>query len=667
MRNFLRCLRVAWTYRVRLVLSVVCALLAAVFWSANFLAVHPVLKILGEKGSLSQSVQADIDAAVVDSDRTHEKLERHRAELQKSDSDTSRRKMLDGQISHEEWKLKVNGLMIYRLQLLKRVYDRLLPADPFRALLCLMVAVIVSFAIKGLFEASQDSLVGSVTSLTVFNLRNRLFRSALRMDVNQLSGKGPQDLQARFTNDTEILAAGLKSLFGRMVSEPLKALGCIVAACAISWRLTLLFLVLVPIGGYVMAMVGHMMKRASKRLLERMSDLHKILNESLNGIRVVKAFTMEPYERLRCRIAAREYYRRSMRVVRIDAFSDPVIELLGITGVMMAIAAGAYLVLRERTAIFGITLVSMPMDHETLLTYYTLLAAIADPIRKFASVYTKINSAAAAADRIVHTIDLQPTIHRNGLGPRLPAFSKTIEFRDVSFQYDQSRPILSKIDLSFRFGQTIAVVGRNGSGKTTLLGLLPRFQDPNDGSVLIDDVDIRGVNIRSLRKQIALVTQETILFDDTIANNIAYGQRRANKEQIVEAARRAFAHEFIEKLPQGYDTPVGNLGRNLSGGEKQRLALARAMLRDPRLLILDEFTSQIDAESEAKIQLALQDFMKGRTTFIITHRLHTLESVDQIVLLEQGRVEAVGTHAELLGTSQLYRRLNEAHFQKRAA
>jgi ATP-binding cassette subfamily B protein/subfamily B ATP-binding cassette protein MsbA len=674
MRNFRRCLRLAKTYRIRLFLSVLCALVAALVWSANFLALHPVLKILGENRSLAESVQEDINAVVNERDRVNEKLVRNRAEFDalvkaglKSEPEKQRHEALGGQISQEEKKIWRCDWSIYRLKLLKRVYDRLLPADRFHALVWLMLAIVASVAIRGIFEAGQDALVGSVTNLTIFNLRNRLFRSALRLDVHQLSGQGPHDIQARYTNDTEVLGAGLKSLYGKMISEPFKAIGCVGAACLISWQLTVLFLVLVPIGGYIMAQVGHMMKRASKRLMERMSSLHKILNESLHGIRVVKAFTMEPYERRRCRTAAHEFYRRSMRVVYIDAISGPVIELLGISGVMLALAAGAYLVLNRRTEILGIKLATWPMDQETLLTYYALLAAIADPLRKLSSVYTKLHSGAAAADRIMQAIDRKPTIHRNGLGPRLPAFSKSIEFRDVLFQYDPSRTVLSEINLSFQFAQTIAIVGRNGSGKSTLLGLLPRFYEPTQGTVLIDEMDIRNVNLRSLRKQIAIVTQDTILFDDTIANNIAYGQRRAKPEQIEEAARRAFAHEFIEKLPRGYQTPVGELGRSLSGGEKQRLALARAMLRDPRLLILDEFTSQIDAESEVKIQSALREFVKGRTTFIITHRLHTLESVDRVVLLEQGKVEDVGTHSELLGRCELYRRLNDAHFVKRAA
>jgi ATP-binding cassette subfamily B protein/subfamily B ATP-binding cassette protein MsbA len=665
MQNFLRCLRVCWPYRWRLTLSILCAVLAALFWSLNFLAIHPALKILGGTKSLTQSVQADIDEVErVSRAPALEKIERLRVESEQVGPE----KQLELAASIDQAQLKVQraDVSIWWMNKLKRFYS-VLPDNRFPALVWLMAAVVVSTLVRGLLEAGQESFVGSVTNLTIYNLRNRFFRSALRLDVNQFANHGAYDLTARYTNDTEVLGAGLKALFGKVVSEPLRVVACVTCACFFSWRLTLLFLVLVPLGGYVVGRVGRMMKRASKRLMERMSDIHKILNESFNGIRVVKAFTMEPYERRRCRGAAREFYRRAMRVVNVDAIAGPVIEVMGVTGVVFALIAGAYLVLNQRTTILGIKLASSPLDHETLLTYYALLAAIADPLRKLSSVYTKLHAAAAAADRLMEQIDRRPAVTRNGLGPTLWAHEKSIEFRDVSFGYDSSRLVLDDINLKFDFGQTIAVVGRNGCGKSTLLGLLPRFFDPDHGSVLIDGTDIRGVNLRSLRRQIALVTQDTILFDDTIAANIGYGRRNASRLEIEAAARKAYAHEFIERLPAGYETRVGELGRMLSGGEKQRIALARAILRDPRLLVLDEFTSQVDAESEAKIHRALRDFMKGRTTFLITHRLHTLESADAIVVLERGRVEAVGRHHDLILQSPAYQSLHEANVVKRAA
>jgi ATP-binding cassette subfamily B protein/subfamily B ATP-binding cassette protein MsbA len=317
--------------------------------------------------------------------------------------------------------------------------------------------------------------------------------------------------------------------------------------------------------------------------------------------------------------------------------------------------------------LFGVQVIDRPLEHESLLQLYVLLAAIADPVRKLSSVLTRIQSGAAAADRVFAFLDRQPRVQGNSTGRRLARHASAIEFRDVCFSYEPGRPILTNVHLKVRFGETVAFVGKNGCGKTTLVGLIPRFYDPDHGSILVDSLDIRNVNLRSLRQQVGLVTQETILFDDTIYNNIAYGNRRAPREEVEAAAQSAFAHDFITKLTDGYQTRIGEAGCKLSGGQKQRLALARAILRDPAIFILDEFTSQSDAESEALINRALKDFIRNRTTLVITHRLNTLEIADRIVVVDNGRLDAVGTHQELLGNCPAYQRLHEAQFQRLSA
>jgi ATP-binding cassette subfamily B protein/subfamily B ATP-binding cassette protein MsbA len=559
-----------------------------------------------------------------------------------------------------ETKLNSSRTMLCRLQIVKGRVLVWLPPDRFLTLAWLMGILVGAVAIKGFFEFWQESLVGSVVNLSLYDLRNQFYRKAIHFDMNSFGEEGTHELMARFTNDVELLGTGCKTLFGKVVAEPLRALSCVILACWISWQLTLLFLVLVPLSLFFLSKVGRLMKRATRRLLERMSLIYKMLQETFQGIRIVKAFTMEPYERRRFRAATRDYYQKAMLVVNIDALASPVIELLGVTAVGVALLTGAYLVMNHETHLFGMRMTEQPLDAEGLLQLYGFLAAIADPVRKLSSVYTRLQSGGAAADRIFDYLDRQPRVRAMPSAPPLPRHESTVEFRGVCFSYKPGEPILDQIQLTCRFGETVAFVGHNGCGKTTLLSLLPRFHDPDHGAILVDGVDIRKVNLRSLRKQIALVSQDTTLFDDTIYNNIAYGHRRANKEQVEEAATQTFAHEFIVDLPNGYQTRVGDRAAKLSGGQKQRIALARAVLRNPSILILDEFTNQADPVSEARIHQWLHQFARNRTTLLITHRLNTLEIADRIVVLDGGRIEAVGTHRELLNNCLTYQRLHEA-------
>jgi ATP-binding cassette subfamily B protein/subfamily B ATP-binding cassette protein MsbA len=700
MKNFLRALRHALPYRRRLVLSMVCALLAAVLWGLNFTSIYPVLKLLHTEQSPHQWIDGKIAYyeneirgwELLTNRKSEEKqqLERERDELRRDperqgSSVVVEQKLRDA--THELYKLEnrlgYNRQRLYIYQVLRKYAFKLLPDDCFRTLSWLILIVVVGITIKCFFEFVQESLVGSVVNLSLYDLRNRFYRNVIHLDVDQFGEHGTSELMARFTNDMESLGTGIKMLFGRMVAEPLKAVSCIVLASVISWQLTLMFLILVPIAAFILAKVGRIMKQATRRLLERMSNIYKILQESFQGIRVVKAFTMEPYERRRFRMATRDYYKKAMRVVNIDALADPIIEVLGVAAVAAALLAGSYLVLKKETKFLGMKLTQQPLEAESLLQLYILLAAIADPVRKLSSVFTRLQSGCAAADRIFAFLDRKPRVQRNSDGPRLgrpllpaPGPDRAandirppyIEFRNVCFSYEPQRAILTNIDLTVRAGESLAMVGPNGCGKTTLLGLIPRFYDPDHGAIIIDGHDLRTLNLRSLRQQIGVVTQDTILFDDTIYNNIAYGSRGAQAADVEAAAMRSFAHEFIVNLPQGYQTRVGELGATkLSGGEKQRLALARAILRNPSILLLDEFNSQYDPESEYKIHRALKDFMAGRTTFLITHRLTTLEMADRIVVLDSGRIAAVGTHAELLASSPAYQRLHEAYNQRRCA
>ena len=464
---------------------------------------------------------------------------------------------------------------------------------------------------------------------------------------------------------------GLVTLLSKLIREPMRVVMCLSGALYLNWRLTCLTLVVVPISAVTTLRVGRIMKRAMRRSLESMSSIYKILQESFQGIKVVKAFAMERVERRRFFIETKNFYRKAIRVAMIDAMSDPVLEMLTLVTVAIALLAGSYLVLKKTIFLnlgpFHIQLASQVMAIEELLTLYAVLAGASDPIRKLSNVHSKIQRAAAAADRICAMMDREPRVVERAAAIELPKQPKVIEFRAVHFSYPGRPPLIKGITLTVHHGETIALVGPNGCGKTTLMNLLPRFWDVDEGSITIDGHDVRDLRIRGFRRQIGIVPQETILFQDTIAANIAYGDPGASRERIVEAAKRAYAHQFVMTLPEGYDTVIGERGYGLSGGQRQRIALARTMLRDPSILILDEATSAVDIQDEALIRKAIEEFSQGRTTFLISHSLGTIQFADRIVLMDDGCIVASGTDHELRRSSPLYRRLHEIHYHRETA
>jgi ATP-binding cassette, subfamily B, bacterial MsbA len=544
--------------------------------------------------------------------------------------------------------------------------NRYLPGNPFTALLLLIGLVMLGVALKGFFVFLQEVLVADVMQLTLFDIRNRFFRRTINLDLASFSDQGSSELMARFTNDMDSFGQGLNTLMSKLIREPMRIATCLGSALLFNWRLTLLALFLVPISAATTYWAGKIMKRAVRRSLESMSTIYKILQETFQGIKVVKAFAMERVERRRFFDETKNLYKKSVRVARIDAMSDPVLEMLTLTTVAIALLAGSYLVLNRtiylELGIFRLQLAAQVMEIQDLLTLYAWLAGVSDPIRKLANVHSKIQRASAAADRICAMMDRSPKVVDRKHAPSLPRHRHTVEFDHVSFAYHDDTPVLSSVSLTVRHGETIALVGPNGCGKTTLMSLLPRFWDVDAGSIRVDGRDIREVPLRSLRRQVGIVLQETVLFQDTIANNIAYGDPHCSRDDVIRAAQRAYAHQFIMATPQGYDTMIGERGHGLSGGQRQRIALARAMLRDPAILILDEATSAVDIQDEVLIRKAIEEFARGRTTFLISHNLASIQIADRIVLLNGGRIEAVGTDQELKRMSAFYRRLHEIHY-----
>jgi ABC-type multidrug transport system fused ATPase/permease subunit len=545
--------------------------------------------------------------------------------------------------------------------------ERLLPHKGFQTLLLLLGMVMTGVAIKGVFLFLQEVLVADVMQLTLFRLRNEFFRRTMALDLSCFGDQGSSELMSRFTNDMDSLGQGLNTLFSKVIREPLRVMSCLSIAMWLNWRLTCLALVLVPVSALTSRRAGQLMKRAVRRSLESMSTIYKILQESFQGVMVVKAFTMERRERRRFFLETKSLYKKSVRVAKIDALSDPVLELLALSTVSIALLAGSYLVLNDTIFLdlgfMKLQLASHRMAIEDLLYLYATLAGISDPVRKLANVHSRIQRAAAAADRICALMDRRPVVAEKPTAPRLTRHHAQVEFEDVQFGYNGRETVLRGVDLKVRHGETIAVVGPNGCGKSTLMSLIPRFWDVQQGTIRIDGHDIRDVQLRSLRSQIGMVIQDTILFEDTIANNIAYGRLHATRDEIIAASKRAYADEFIATLPQGYDTVIGERGLGLSGGQRQRIALARAMLRDPAILILDEATSAADIQAEALLRKAIEEFARNRTTFLITHSLGSLQFADRIALMNSGRIEAIGTDSELRRSSPLYGKLLEMHFQ----
>jgi ATP-binding cassette subfamily B protein/subfamily B ATP-binding cassette protein MsbA len=665
MGNFARVVRLALRYYWTVAASVLCALLVAVLWGGNIGFLYPIVEVVG----LNQSLGTWVDKSIHDARQTiaQQSAAEQQLEIKLAQAPPDEKKLISRQLRSATSRRQAAEGDLSRGQWLKPWIDTYLPDDPFQTLAMLVGLLLVATVVKDLFMAISSILADRLAQLATFDLRKQFYRRTLRMDLATFNDSGTADLLSRFTYDLDNMAGGIQTLFGRAVREPLKMISCLVLAAYICWPLLVLSLVVAPLAGLLIGMLAKTLKRANRKALEEMSSLYSILVETFSGIKVVKAFTMERHERRRFHATSKKCYKKAMRIAVVDAAVNPVTEVMGITIICLAILAGAYLVMSGETRLLGIKMTNQPLSLSALMAFYGSLAGVSDPARRLAEVLSRLQRAAAAADRVYQLLDREPTVF-NPQKPRpLPRHHRELVFQRVSFHYAPAQPVLEEIDLRIPFGETIAIVGPNGCGKSTLANLIPRFFDPISGAVLVDGVDVRQARLGELRSQIGLVTQETLLFDDTVLNNIRYGCPTATRAQVIEAAKQAHAHKFIEqKLEAGYETVVGQSGGRLSGGQRQRIALARAILRDPAILILDEATSQIDLESEQLIHKVLEQFIRHRTTVIITHRLATLALADRIVVMDSGRIADLGTHDQLLSRCDLYRRLHQGQFKETA-
>ena len=524
--------------------------------------------------------------------------------------------------------------------------------NKIKTVIIIILAMGIVTIIRCLAKFYQEYLAQKVVQIGINRLREDAFGHAMDMPIGFFANERPSDTVSRIIGDTSVMAKAIKIMLGKALREPLNALFMVAAAMWLNWQLTLIFLCGAPFVLGLVFIFGKKMKRATKKSLMASSQMLAKLQEAMAGLKVVKVYNRHEHERDGFRAINNRLLKQLLKISKVDAATMPVLEVLGMAAGSAALIVGAYWITAGE------------MDGPEFFGLLLLLGVAAESARKTSDIWNKIQEANAAAERVFAVIDAPVELEKAD-AMELPPLKEHIEFRDVVFTYPGAdEPMLKGINLIVPAGHNVAIVGPNGSGKTTLANLIPRFYDPDFGQILIDGKDIRDVTLFSLRTQIGMVTQNVITFNRTIAENIAYGKPDAGREEIIAAAKRAFAHEFISPLPNGYGTMIGEHGVGLSGGQLQRIIIARAILKNPSILIFDEATSQVDADSEAKIHKAIEEIMQDRTTFIIAHRFSTVITADVIVVMDDGQIIAQGQHEELMQTCPLYQSLYETQLVK---
>lgn len=542
------------------------------------------------------------------------------------------------------------GSNLYVPWIIKDMIDKVLAEKDMEMLNYISIGIVVVFLIRGIFYFAQSYLVSYVGQRVVIDIRGQLYRKFQRLPLAYYDNHRTGELMSYISNDVAALQNAMVDKLIELITESSIFVGSLAMMFYLDWKLSLLTFAVVPMVGQAMKIFGRKLKRAGTLIQERLADMTAFLQESLASVRVVKSFVREQHEIERYDRENERNFEAAMLNIRLMSMLTPTVEFLAALAVTVIVWFGGYEVVEGK------------ITAGALVAFLTYAVNLANPVKRISRVFGTLQQAMAAADRVFELMDLPETIGDKPGAKPLPRVTGSVKVENVSFSYGEDAPALRNISFEVKPGQMVAFVGPSGAGKSTIANLLPRFYDVTEGSILVEGMDVRDVTLGSLREQIGIVPQETMLFSGSVWENIRYGRLDATDEEVVEAAKAANADEFIRQLPEGYDTKLGERGVNISGGQRQRLAIARAILKDPQILILDEATSALDTESEKVVQAALDRLMVGRTSFVIAHRLSTILGADRILVIDHGEIVEAGTHEELLAKGGLYSNLYNIQF-----
>ncbi len=642
MKFFFRAIRISLRYKWSIVAAVFCAMAIALLWSASLSTIFPFAKMVFSDDGQGNNLIGVVDKSLEDKQQELVRLNSVIAELE-SDRESAQPadfKSIDQSINTMQTQLAYESQQVQWLQDIRPYVVQYAPEDPFHTLLLVVAWLLIATTLKGIFLICSTMLVARVANRTVLDMRRIYFQKALEIDQIRVDRKGTSSLMTHLSHNMLLVGRGISAFYGKAIREPMKMIACLAVAAWISLPLLLISLIFVPLGALFINFLSGKIKKATRKEMGGMAAVFQTLIESFGSIKTVRIFNREKTERRRFKKSANTLYKMIMRMSFYDSLVRPFAEVLGIASISIALMAGAYLVLSGETHIFGMRILKTKMDPGMLLLFYAMLAGASDPARKMSQIINLIIRGGTACEKLFKAFDKEPDIRTPENPLPVPVHSESIEFKNVTFSYVKGQRVLRCLNLRIPFGQTLAIVGGNGSGKSTLTNLLPRFYDPNAGSIELDGVDIRKVRPKTLRQQMAWVTQDAVLFRGTVKENIEYGAMSVSRKKFREAIRISGVDQFLDKLERGLNSDIGDRGKLLSAGQRQRVAIARAIVADPRILILDEATSQLDGNTESLVHNELQEFLKNRTTIIITHRASSLKLADRVIVMDSGRIVA---------------------------